>query len=210
MKNDRFKFIYVCVLTASTIAVLIKAHFYPNKPIATVFEIPHTLELSNWSLKSSSVINDNQSTFQSGRDYQYQQNQHTIDIEIRHIVNTDGDVRDYLQVYQSIALTQSASIQNKNGFYGLFTHQNRIYLSACINPKGESTFTGVQFARNRNLFDIQPNRIALWLFSSTSLRDERCLWVQLSTTNRDRELLEKVWLDIYPSLQSHFSKSVER
>ncbi|MGG6265316.1 cyanoexosortase A system-associated protein [Leptolyngbya sp. AN03gr2] len=205
MKNDRFKFIYVCVLTAGTIAVLIKAHFYPNKPTKTAFEIPQTLNLPNWSFKSSSAINDNQSNFQSGKTYQYQQNQNTIDIEIRHIVNTDGDVRDYLQVYQAIALTQAPITQNKNGFYGLFTHQNRTYLSTCINPKGESTFTGVQFARNRNLYDIRLDRIALWLFSSTSLRDERCLWVQLSTTNSDRELLEKVWLQIYPTLRDRFS-----
>lgn len=204
MKNDRFKLIYVCVLTAGTIAVLIKAHFYPNKPIRTAFEIPQNLELPDWSLKSSRVINDNQSTFQSGKNYQYQQKQNTIDIEIRHIINTDGDVRDYLQVYQSIALTQPPTLQNKNGFYGVFTHQNRTYLSACINPKGESTFTGVQFARNRNLFDIRPDRIALWLFSSTSLRDERCLWVQLSTTNRDRELLEKTWFTLYPKLRDRF------
>lgn len=205
MKNDHFRFIYVCVMTAGTIAVLIKAHFYPNKPIKTAFEIPQTLDLQNWLLKSSSVINDNQSTFQSGKNYQYQHKQNTIDIEIRHIVNTDGDIRDYLQVYQSIALTQPPTVQNKNGFYGFFTHQNRTYLSACINPKGESTFTGVQFVRNRNLYDIRLDRIASWLFSSTSLRDERCLWVQLSTTNHDRELLEKTWLHLYPSLRKQFS-----
>ncbi|GAP97699.1 cyanoexosortase A system-associated protein [Leptolyngbya sp. NIES-2104] len=203
MKHDRFKFIYICVLTAGTIAVLIKAHFYPNKPIQATFEVPQTLDLPDWSLKSSSPINDNQRTFQSGRTYQYQQKQTTIDIEIRHIINTDGDVRDYFQVYQSIVPTQPI-IQQKNGFYGLFTHQNRTYLSTCINPKGESTFTGVQFARNRNLYDIRPDRIALWLFSSTNLRDERCLWVQLSTTNRDRELLEKTWFTLYPKLRDRF------
>lgn len=204
MKNDRFKFIYVCVLTAGTIAVLIKAHFYPNQPIVTAFEIPQTLELPDWTLKSSSPLNDNQSTFQSGRSYQYQQDQNAIDIEIRHVVNTDGDVRDYLQVYQSITPTQSPTVQYKDGFYGLFNHQNRSYLSACINPKGESTFTGVQFARNRNLYDIRFDRIVPWIFSATSLRDQRCLWVQLSSTNSDRELLQTVWFQIYPELRDRF------
>lgn len=204
MKNDRFKFIYVCVLTAGTIAVLIKAHFYPNKPATTAFEVPQSLELPDWTLKSSSVINDNQMTFQSGRNYEYQQKQTTIDIEVRHIVNTDADVRQYLQVYQSINLTQPPTVQHKNGFYGLFAYQNRSYLSACINPKGESTFTGIQFARNRNLYDIRLDRIVPWLFSAASLRDDRCLWVQLSTANGDRELLEKVWFKLYPTLRDRF------
>ncbi|BAU14344.1 hypothetical protein LEP3755_48910 [Leptolyngbya sp. NIES-3755] len=206
MKNDRFKFIYICVLTVGTIAVLIKAHFYPNKPTKTAFEIPQTLNLPNWSLQSSSAINENQSNFQSGKIYQYQQNQTAIDIEVRHIVNTDGDVRDYLQVYQSIALSTSPTVRYKDGYYAIFTHQNRSYLSACINPKGESTFTGVQFARNRNLYDIRLDRIVPWIFSATSLRDERCLWVQLSTLNRDREGLEKTWFDLYPNLRKQFTR----
>lgn len=204
MKTDRFKLIYVCALTVGTITVLIKAHFYPNQPAVTEFEIPKTLELSGWMLKSSSSIHENQRTFQSGRQYQYQQNQNTIDIEIQHLVNTDGDIKQYLQVYRSVTLTQSPTIQQKNGFYGLFNHQNRSYLSACINPKGESTFTGTQFARNRNLYDIRVDRIVPWLFSSASLRDQRCLWVQLSTTG-DRETLEKVWFAIYPTLRDRFT-----
>ncbi len=204
MKLDRFRFAYVGMLTAGTIAVLIKAHLYPNQPAVASFEVPTALELPNWTLKSSRSINDNQRTFQSGRDYQYQQNQNTIEIEIRHLVNTDGDIKEYLQVYEAMRLTYSPIVQQKNGFYGLFTHQNRSYLSACINPKGESTFTGTQFARNRNLHDIRVDRIVSWLFSSASLRDQRCLWVQLSTKNGDRERLEKVWFDLYPTLRDRF------
>ncbi|MBW4440846.1 MAG: cyanoexosortase A system-associated protein [Plectolyngbya sp. WJT66-NPBG17] len=212
MNLDRFKFGLISVLILNTASICIKAIFCPNQSNSTAlkFEIPHFIELSNSKIQSV-AIHENQKTFQSGRKYQYQQNKNKIDIEVLYLTNTSGDIKEYLQVYRSISLVQPPVIRQKAevGFYGLFKIENRSYLSACINPRGESTFTGTQFARNRNLYDIRADRIILWLFSSTSLRDQRCVWVQVSTANGDREMLEKIWFDIYPTLNYLFSKSAE-
>ncbi|MCU0549615.1 MAG: cyanoexosortase A system-associated protein, partial [Leptolyngbya sp. Prado105] len=160
----------------------------------------------NWKLQSSNRLYATQKTFESGRQYQYQQGKSTIDIEIRHLVNTEGNIKDYLQVYRSMTLQQPPDIRQKDGFYGIFTHQDRTYLSACVNSRGGSTFSGTQFARNRNLQDIRPDRIVPWLLGAESLRDQRCLWVELSVANRDREHLENVWFQLYPTLRNRFGQ----
>lgn len=211
MKTDRFRVGLVSMLTISTISVGLKTTFFPNQSSTTQFEIPQFLELSGSKIQSVSLSEKHQKTFQSGGRYQYQQQQ--INIEIRHLVDTDGSVKEFLQVYQSIALNQNPSVRRKEGigFYGLFTHQNRSYLSACINPRGESTFTGTQFARNRNAHDIRFDRIIPWLFTASSLRDQRCLWVQLSTSetsDRAYSILENIWFELYPTLNDRFN-SVE-
>jgi cyanosortase A-associated protein len=205
MQIDRFRVTLISALTVGTIAVLIKSNFFPTPPKITQFEIPKGLALPNWTLKSSQILYAAQQTFQSGRQYQYRQGKDTIDIEIRHLVNTEGSIKDYLKVYKSVDL-HSPDIRQNNGFYGIFTHQNRTYLSACVNPRGESTFSGTQFARNRNLQDIRLDRILPWLLGSESLRDDRCLWVELSVANGDRELLENVWFQLYPTLRNRFQQ----
>jgi cyanosortase A-associated protein len=209
MNLDRFRVSLISILTLSTVSVWAKTIIFPSQNGFTQFEIPALIELSNSKIQSV-VINENQKTFQSGRRYQ----QNAIDIEIRHLVNTGGDIEEYLRVYRSMSLTQAPTIRQREdiGFYGLFTEQNRSYLSACINPRGESTFTGTQFARNRNLYDIRVDRIIPWLFTSASLRDQRCLWVQISTPttfDRDYSTLEKTWFSLYPTLRDRFSKSAE-
>jgi cyanosortase A-associated protein len=210
MQIDRFRVGLVSILTISTISVGLKTAFFPNQSSMTQFEIPQFLELSSSKIQSVSLSEKHQKTFQSGKRYQYQQKQTVIDIEIRHLVNTDGSVKEFLQVYQSMTLNQTPSIRRKEGigFYGLFTHQNRSYLSACINPRGESTFTGTQFGRNRNLYDIRLDRIIPWLFTASSLRDQRCLWIQLSTpetSDRAYSILENTWFELYPTLHDRFS-----
>jgi len=91
------------------------------------------------------------------------------------------------------------------GFYHLFTHQHRAYLSSCINSRGGSTVTVSQFRHNRNTYDFLDwrlkERVTLWLQGQgkASVRDRRCLWVGLSVLLNNSSLeatyqnLEKAW-----------------
>lgn len=212
-KGERFRLGLILLLISSVLIVLGKISLYPNQKNTVAFTVPQTVSLLGWKLKKSHPINENYQNFQSGREYQYHQNQTTIEVEVRHLVNTDGDVKKYLQVYRSMSLPQPPLIRSQPGigFYGLVTEGDRAYLSACLNPRGESTFTGIQFGRNRNTLDLQLDRILPWLLGTVELRDYRCLWVTLSivtegSPEQDYRVLEAAWFSLYPDLQSQFSR----
>lgn len=93
-----------------------------------------------------------------------------------------------------------------------FTHQQQAYLSACINPKGGSTFTSQQFDSNRIRYDFQFQRLLLWLFGREGLRDNRCLLTLLSTPLSQASpeaaytTLEQAWFSLYKWWHSRFPK----
>lgn len=167
--------------------VLVKSIFYPttvDRKITT-FNFPSVVPLTGWQpLPSNNLIEltTNQPNYVSGRQYQYIQNGIPIDIEMRYLVNTAGDVKDLVKTYKLVPTTSITLRQhNEIGFYGLFTYQGKAYLSTCINPHGGSTFTDRQFKQNRNIHDWQTNRILPWLLGRENLKDNRCLWANLST-----------------------------
>ena len=83
-----------------------------------------------------------------------------------------------------------------------FTKQ-RAYLSACINPQGNSPLTGIEFKQNGNLNALNLKRLVSWLLSQDSLRDSRCYWTLLSVPLKDSSLgdayqtLETAWFSWY-------------
>jgi cyanosortase A-associated protein len=211
---ERVRFGLIILLLAGIFGVLGKINLYPNQRNTNItFILPKTLELPNWQFNASQPINKNHPQVENGKNYRYLQNGTAIDIEIHHVINTDGDVRGYLEDYKSLSLSQVPSVRQneQTGFYGLFSEGTRSHLSACINPRGQSTFTGVQFARNRNTFDLKPERVFPWLLGQSELRDYRCLWVILSISHEGNltnayQLLENTWFALQPGLQLSFSK----
>jgi cyanosortase A-associated protein len=89
------------------------------------------------------------------------------------------------------------------GHYGLFSYQDKAYLTACINPRGGTTFTKEQFSDQRNTSMMQFDRILLWLIGKEDLRDWRCLWVNMSTPVQQSNpqaayvILQDTWKDWY-------------
>lgn len=153
----------------------------------------------------------------SGRYYHYIQNGISLDIEMRYVVGTLGDVDSFFRNYTAIRLPPGQVFQSLRqhqgvGFYSLFVHQGKAYLSACINPHGDSTVTTEQFLYNRHTYDLRFSRLLPWLLGEESLRDRRCLWVHLSTplNNADSTLaytvLEKAWFSWSQWWVSHFPK----
>lgn len=76
----------------------------------------------------------------------------------------------------------NASIQSQVnvGFTMAFIHNNRSYLTSCINASGGTTVTRFQHIQNRNFHDVNPQRILTWIIGLNDLRDWRCLWTNLS------------------------------
>ena len=132
-----------------------------DRPISS-FVFPTAITLPGWQFLSSNSLE--KPTFEnkqyiSGRRYRYIQKV-PLDIEMRYLVNTDGDVKKLLNSYTPIRFSEQLPLpqQQKVGFYSLFVYQERAYLSACINSSGGSTVTDRQFRHNRNIYDVPSTR----------------------------------------------------
>ena len=186
-----------------------------GKVQATTFVFPTVVPLPEWQLKNSRPLNspiaENPNSL-SGWHYQYSRNDLTLDIEMRYLVNTDGDVKSFIQNYSSIPPSYNRSLvlrqQSGIGFYSLFADRQQAYLSTCINSRGGSTVTDMQFRQNRhtydNIYDMRfKDRLIPWLQGRVSIRDMRCVWAHLSIPLKNSspenayQTLEKAWFSWY-------------
>ncbi len=155
--------------------------------------LPSSVPLVGWQLIASQPIDLTQTAkpgtaeekadeFKFGRRYQYQQGKLTLQAD-QVYTQSDGNISRYLFVHSPIR-TANANMKVKFqpgvGHYGLVTHDGKAYLSACVNPRGNSTVTESQFTQNRYANDLQVTRIVPWLLGQESLIDYRCLWTLMS------------------------------
>ncbi|QIR39499.1 cyanoexosortase A system-associated protein [Tolypothrix sp. PCC 7910] len=145
--------------------------------------------------------------------YQYIKNNLPVDIEMRYLKNLyNADVNFLIQNYTFS--TSSATVHQKEGigYYGLGIEQQKAYLSACINPRGGSTFTHAQYRNNRYFKDISFERLLPLLKGEEPLLDKRCLWVyisipvQHSSPDASYKILENIWASWYKWWQPRFPK----
>ncbi|MGB5961776.1 MAG: cyanoexosortase A system-associated protein [Coleofasciculaceae cyanobacterium] len=204
--------ISILVTTASSVFfVLLKSFLSPSftgaKVAALVF--PATVPLKEWQQITSPSLDikkDEISKEDSAKSYRYIQNNLFLDIEMHYLPSSDGNVLKLVKLYDQLGASQiSPDIrqQPEIGHYGLFTHQNKASLSACINSQRNSTFKAEQFVQNQLNVDVISKRFIPWLFSGESLRDRRCLLVKLSVpldnySAKDAYLiLEQAWFNWY-------------
>jgi cyanosortase A-associated protein len=178
------------------------------------FTFPEQVPLSKWQLNSSNLgvkSTTKNPELIAQKKYQYIQNNVYLTIEMRY--STLYDVKKLVNNYTVIPSAPTVRYRQKIGFYGVGVHQQQAYLTACINPKGESTFTDAQYKQNRYTYDLQPKRLMSWFVSQEPLFDKRCLWTYLSIplNNSSEEVayktLENAWSDWYQYWQSRFPKS---
>jgi cyanosortase A-associated protein len=215
-KNIRLSFLAVTLL--GVILVLAKSILIPaqGKHIASAFVFPSTVPLTGWQPLSSNLLvtpNPKHLNYLSGRQYQYIQNDLQLNIEMRYVVNTVGDVKEFIKQNTNIPLSKVTLRQQAGiGFYNLFTTQGKAYLSSCINPRGGTTVTDRQFKQNRNTYDVQLNRLLPWLLGQENLKDNRCLWTHLSvplkhtTSDHAYQKLETTFFSWYQWWEPRFPK----
>lgn len=214
---EKIRISFLATIFFSVFLFLGRAIIVPTASKAKVppFVFPSTVPLPGWQLNNSHSLTAPiaDSNYLSGRHYLYNQNGQTLDIEIRYVVNTKGDVESFIQNYSPIAGFPSQFLltlrqQKGIGFYSLFTDKQRAYLSTCINSRGGTTVTVSQFRRNRDIYDNIysmrfKERLLPWLQGQGSIRDMRCLWAHLSTSVKDSspedayQTLEKAWFSWY-------------
>ncbi len=183
-----------------------------------VVAMPEAIPLSGWQLQSQTPIasqgRSRYSQIRSGAVYHYRQTGYTLTLELRYLINTQGDIPTLLQQYQQQSQSvQSRLIQHPAGAYLLSQDRQFIYLDSCINPRGNATVTGAQFMQNRYDHDLQLSRWLPWLLGQQSLLDHRCLWVRLKistqstgqqSTDQRQAMLQQSWLSVIERWRSEF------
>ncbi len=219
MTVQKFRIALLATTAIGIILVLIKSIVNPvsRNPQIAEFAFPETVPLPKWQLVATDAVNPHlvkpptyiSGEFVSGKHYRYSRNGTTIDIEMRYFANTNGDLKSFI-THQTGQLSPVLRQQDR-GVYALFSHQEKAYLSACINPSGGSTVTSDRFNRNRLLYDPHWQRIVPWFLGEKGLQDRRCLWAHLSVAIADGDsidsayqTLETVWFSWYDRWNLHF------
>lgn len=188
-------------------------------PAPLVF--PVKVPLAGWQSSGSRPLANHvvkHQKYLSGRLYQYRKKGLPITIEMLYVIENSGNVMGFISNYTSIpssAIRVSSRTERHQagvGYYMLFTHQQRAYLTSCINPRGDSTISLPQFQQNRYTYDIQFSSLLRWLFSQENIRDLRCLWVHMSVPlstalpEQVYPMLEDAWVPWYRSWRLRFPK----
>ncbi|OCR02358.1 cyanoexosortase A system-associated protein [Oscillatoriales cyanobacterium USR001] len=221
MVNANWKTLRISLLAITFAGVALftgKFILYPpaDKHTVTKFQFPESVPLPEWQqVKSKPIDISNNSGVNAARQYSYQKNSIFLEIEMRYLVDTIAEVQGMVKAHNVLkSYPGKLTIANAQGvgFYGVLQHQNRAYLTACINPRGGSTVTSEQFRYNRNTYDVNFTRIVPWLLGQIKLQDRRCLWAQMSisldrTTPTDaNKILEKTWISWHQWWQQNFPK----
>ncbi|WP_218080800.1 cyanoexosortase A system-associated protein [Anthocerotibacter panamensis] len=172
-------------LTFGAVAlVLLKSIFDPAlaRREPPFLALPHILNIPGWQQIDREPLAKLPQPLKmtSGQRYRLRQDQKTLEIEARFIVDANGDIPTYVRY----TVTNSPAKwlvreQAGRGSYVLFSYEGQAYLSTCINPRGETTITQQQFMQNRYRYDLTPTRLGSWLLGREEVLDRRCLWTQL-------------------------------
>jgi len=234
---EKVRISLLAVILGGVVLVLGKEIFSPvassskvvQQPLPLVF--PATVGLQDWQETSSrsltesvskpaATADDSRIRSLSGREYKYVRNNLPLDIRMLYVINTRGKFgpKSIIQYYSPVKLafnSPSVDVRHQQGigFYSVFAYQQRAYLSACINPRGGSTVSQLQFMLNRYIHDLRWSRILPWLLGQGPLTDRRCLWAHLSIPLENSapeeayQSLETVWFSWYRWWQPRFPKS---
>ncbi|WP_373527907.1 cyanoexosortase A system-associated protein [Nostoc sp.] len=184
--------------------------------------MPDSIDLNNWQLvkvksengqKLNTPTDINAAIVRSGKDYSYLRNDQHLELQMRYLMNTRGEPNPFLeQINTNLAKDNQKNIRyvKGTGYYLLYSDSKQAYLTACINPRGGSTVTSAQFMQNRYTYDLTWSRVLPWIFGKEILRDNRCIWTQLSVPlnevadSKVYPVLESFWTNNYATWQSLF------
>lgn len=218
---ESFRILLLATTACGVLFILLKSLVSPSFAEAKVaiLVFPETVPLREWQQIASTPMDNQSGKFPeeiSAKHYRYIQNNLPLDIEMRYLIRSDGNVQKLFKRYNQLGARQlSLDVRQQSGigFYGLLIHQDKASLTACINPHRNSTFSAEQFVQTQINTDVLSSRFIPWLFGGESLRDRRCLWIKLSIPlNNSSKInaystLEKAWVNWYHGWQPRFPSS---
>lgn len=214
-----------CLSVFLTVSKLVIDPSAGQRAFAT-FAFPETAPIPGWQLVQSQPLHDRRADLLrydwvvSGQHYLYQQpgyqqskpqKKRELEIEIRYVLNTDGNVFQLIKE-QKMITPNTVYTQTKTdlGTYSRFTVNHQTHLTSCINSDGGSTVTPKQFFHNRYTYDRKLDRLVSWSLGRNDLPDKRCLWIALSMSDPNQTgdqmtaTLETLWRDQVRGWRSQF------
>ena len=201
---NKFRGAIVFATAIVSVVVLSKSLAYPTIRSTSIskFVFPKSIPLSQSQLVFSGAVNPYlvqtpayiAGDFIAGKHYRYLYDEKYLDIEIRYLNNTNGDLKSFITSQTGELLPMLK--ENSNGFYSIYNDENKVYLSACINSRGGSTVTNDQFNRNRLTYDLRFTRLIKWLLGKKDLKDRRCIWTHISIALDNNTHIEKTYKDL--------------
>ena len=183
-----------------------------NISIHNSINLPDKLPLNQWQQTQVTSVRDSESD-KNFKTFNYINKTEPIELQIRYILNGKAyDDKPFIEATNpKLDLNKLQKIYSPVvGYFTLYDDGNKAYLTSCINPRGSGTIDFAQFMQNRYKYDFSSDRILPWLFGQNVLRDDRCLWTQLSVPLNKASasdiypVLESLWLENYTKWQSFF------
>lgn len=209
------------VLVSSSLVVLRLATTPAQKPPEPTYTFPASIPLSNSNFVKAtpigvqkrytpSLATSADDLTISGQSYRYIRNGQSIEIEMRYFDRL-SHVPDILRE-TTIQLNRIEFAQQRmaTGTVAMYQRSNRLFLTACITPFGETTVEGSEIGSLQLRPAILARRAIPWLLGQEPLRDRRCLWTRISmpinptspeTTQQD---LGQVWSEWINWWNSHY------
>ncbi|MCW6036349.1 cyanoexosortase A system-associated protein [Spirulina subsalsa FACHB-351] len=179
--------------------------------VVTVPEFPENVPIPSWkSLPKPLEIKERSDPdlFPQAETYYYQQNNRVVQVEMR-LVTNEEDARTLMKQYANISQPVEIREHPNQGFYAVTANPDYTYLTACINARGHSTVTHLQFKQNGYRYGLDGSRLLAWLTREQPLRDPRCFWTLIIMPASDVPLanplegVEEVWTGWYDWWRSH-------
>jgi cyanosortase A-associated protein len=183
------------------------------------FQFPHAIRLPPYQFLGSQALKNKPVGVDfvlAARRYHYAIAETPFTIEMRYLIGTRGNVAGNLGnlwhplEFPKIHFPILREHQNPEvGSYGVLEKDGQTHLNACITPSGRSTLTPKQFLGDRTEAQASLPDLLAVINGQTPWRDQRCLWVLLSTPTvpdaHTTELkLEALWLAWYHHWQDQF------
>ncbi len=195
----------------------------------TNFFFPDQIPLATWkqfssaSLAITSKPDENGELVESAKRYLYGKDDLSLVLEMRYLVGTRGNIPSLIKKYFDLSPAMMATQQVKEitgvGSYLLIKEQNSngkedniAYLSSCLTSFGDSVADQKEFSEVLNQVKLTPGLFWGWLWGRNSIRDRRCLWINLSLSTQDEALdnsyedLEQVWSELHQWWKPRFPK----
>lgn len=187
-------YLLAATLGASVLAIA-KVTLSPPRTLMQfpTYELPEQIALSNWQfLRSHRTTAQNQrgpalvssvdDQAIAARHYEYVSNGVPLGIEVRYFVNTYAHVPSIIE--DATLLSIKPALRDRKhpelGTYVLYAQRGKIHLSACLDPYGKTSVYDNEMMWNQIRPSVVAQRFFPWLLGQTSLRDLRCLWVDLA------------------------------
>jgi cyanosortase A-associated protein len=155
---------------------------FPASVAVPAWQLLHSYKAAESRTSGPAFVSRLDESAIAGRHYQYLRKGMTIAVEMRYLVNAAVDVPSILQDSTLKRHQPDFTKQNDAGLgtYILFYQQDAPHFSACITPDGQTLVQAEEFRRHQTHPSVMVKRLLPWILGQAPLRDNRCLWVNLT------------------------------